>query len=227
MASLPYMQFYVADYLADTRHLTPTQHGIYLLLIMNYWQTGKPLPNNNARLARIVGIRTQDFVKNRESLLPFFIPCEKFLTHSRIERDLNAAYEKSSKASSSVRNRYSKDTTNVERTNNERTTNVLPIDKTRQDNTPLPPKGEEGRFGEVVDVFKNIEGATCDINRALKLWISLNLNPHTDKIIHAIGIYALTPQWQRGAIPTLANFISDGSWKVLPKLPYGAKSGIR
>lgn len=227
MASLPYMQFYVADYLADTRHLTPTQHGIYLLLIMNYWQTGKPLPNDDIRLARIVGMRTHEFTKSSSVVKDFFKVTAQSLVHTRIECDLEAAYDKSTKASSSVRKRYSKDTTNVERTNNERNTDVLPLDNIRQDNTPLPPKGKEGRFKEVVDVFKNIEGATCDVNRALKLWISLNLNPHADKIIHAVGIYALTPQWQRGAIPTLANFISDGSWKVLPKLPYGTKSGIR
>lgn len=91
---------------------------------------------------------------------------------------------------------------------------------------PYPPLGGVG-FDRVVEVFKNIEGATCDVNRAEKLWKSLKLEQHTDKIIHAIGEYALTPKWQRGAMPTLANFISDGSWKVLPKLPYGAKSGIR
>lgn len=227
MASLPYMQFYVADYLADTRHLTPIQHGIYLLLIMNYWQTSKPLPNDNIRLARIVGIRTQDFIKNRDVISLFFKVTSLTWIHPRIERDINAALEKSNKASTNATKRYIKDTADAVRTQSDGSADAVLQDKTRQDNTPLPPKGGVGRFGEIVESFQKLEGATCDVNRAEKLWLSMGLNEHADKIITSIAHYALTPQWQRGAIPTLANFLAGGSWKLTPKLPYGIKSGIR
>ena len=32
--------FYIGDYLKDTTKLTPERHGIYLLLILTYWQDG-------------------------------------------------------------------------------------------------------------------------------------------------------------------------------------------
>ncbi|HAD1120104.1 TPA_asm: DUF1376 domain-containing protein, partial [Salmonella enterica subsp. enterica serovar Typhimurium] len=44
MATLPYMQLYIADYLADTMHLSAEEHGAYLLLMFNYWQTGRAIP---------------------------------------------------------------------------------------------------------------------------------------------------------------------------------------
>lgn len=39
-ARRPWMAFYVADYLADTLHLSATEHGAYLLLISHYWVHG-------------------------------------------------------------------------------------------------------------------------------------------------------------------------------------------
>ncbi|WP_438379104.1 DUF1376 domain-containing protein, partial [Escherichia coli] len=59
MAALPYMQLYIADYLADTMHLSAEEHGAYLLLMFNYWQTGKPIPKN--RLAKIARLNRPGF----------------------------------------------------------------------------------------------------------------------------------------------------------------------
>ncbi|EDR3747109.1 DUF1376 domain-containing protein, partial [Salmonella enterica] len=54
MAALPYMQLYIADYLADTMHLSAEEHGAYLLLMFNYWQTGRAIPKSRlAKIARV------------------------------------------------------------------------------------------------------------------------------------------------------------------------------
>lgn len=90
MAALPYMQLYVADYLADTMHLTTEEHGAYLLLIFNYWQTGKPIPVS--RLARIARLSNERWTDVERSLNEFFNERSGEWVHDRIERDLEAVH---------------------------------------------------------------------------------------------------------------------------------------
>lgn len=70
MAALPYIQIYVRNYVADTMHLTTEEHGAYLLLIFNYWQTGKPIPVS--RLARITRLSNERWTDVERSLGEFF-----------------------------------------------------------------------------------------------------------------------------------------------------------
>lgn len=90
MAALPYMQLYVADYLADTMHLTTEEHGAYLLLIFNYWQTGKPIPK--VRLARIARVASDRWLEIEPALSEFFESDGEQWIHLRIERDIEAVH---------------------------------------------------------------------------------------------------------------------------------------
>ena len=106
MASLPYMQLYVADYLADTMHLTVEQHGAYLLLIMNYWQTGKPLPDNDQRLQCICKASAEQWQELRPAIEEFFIIRGGYWYHNRIEDDLEKVRSKSESARKAAQKRH-------------------------------------------------------------------------------------------------------------------------
>lgn len=136
MAALPYMPLYVADYLGDAAHLTTLQHGAYLLLIMNYWQRGKPLPADDQKLARIAGMSRREWNANKAILRAFFYEEENTLVHRRVQAELAKVESKSLKskkaAQASVQRRFGERSTDAERTLNHTDTDtrrVVPFSK--------------------------------------------------------------------------------------------------
>ena len=85
-----FMPLYVADYLADTGHLTRDEHGAYMLLIMHYWRM-EGLPDNDAQLARIAKCSASEWKRIRPVMLEFFADGWK---HERIDRELETARKK-------------------------------------------------------------------------------------------------------------------------------------
>lgn len=102
--SRAWMPLYVADYLADTGHLSAAEHGAYLLLIMHYWQNGG-LPNEDRRLARICRMSPDEWADARETLFDMF---DEGWKHARIEEELQAARDISEKAKEKAAKRWHK-----------------------------------------------------------------------------------------------------------------------
>lgn len=95
----PWMPFYIADYLADTGHLSTIEHGAYLLLIFHYWQNGG-VPDDDTRLARIARVTPKEWREMKTTIGSFFSSGWK---HSRIEREIAdsiAKYERRANAGS-------------------------------------------------------------------------------------------------------------------------------
>lgn len=92
------MQLYVADYLGDTFHLTTEEHGAYLLLMMTYWQSGKPI--HKSRLAKAARLPDERWADVERTLNEYFTEDENgYWTHYRIDRDLKRVNAKSNQAS--------------------------------------------------------------------------------------------------------------------------------
>jgi uncharacterized protein YdaU (DUF1376 family) len=89
----PWMPLYVGDYLGDTGHLTTTQHGAYLLLMMHYWRKGE-LPDDDRKLSKIAKLPLKTWCEYRATLQDFFYDGWK---HKRIEAELQKMMRVSAK----------------------------------------------------------------------------------------------------------------------------------
>ncbi|EEQ2135931.1 DUF1376 domain-containing protein [Escherichia coli] len=218
MAALPYMQLYIADYLADTMHLSAEEHGAYLLLMFNYWQTGKLIPKN--RLAKIARLTNERWADVEPSLQEFFCDNGEEWVHLRIEEDLASVREKLTKKSAagkaSVQARRSRKEADVQ-TKQERNLTGVQTDvevvfehdvntkatnkdtKDLKTDPPLnPPRGNRG-----VKKFDPL-----DI--ALPNWISVSLWREWVEFRQALRKPIRTEQGANGAIRELEKFRQQG-----------------
>jgi uncharacterized protein YdaU (DUF1376 family) len=84
-----WMAFYTADYLKDTTRLTTLAHGAYILLLIEYWNTG-PLLDNDEDLAAITRMPLKDWLKMRPTLarLPFFNVADGIWRQKRADEEI-------------------------------------------------------------------------------------------------------------------------------------------
>jgi uncharacterized protein YdaU (DUF1376 family) len=92
------MPLWIGAYLADTQHLSRDEHGGYLLLIMAYWRTQAPLPDDDKRLAAIVKASAKEWRALRPALAEFFDCANGLWRHKRIDQELTEAGTKKKKA---------------------------------------------------------------------------------------------------------------------------------
>jgi uncharacterized protein YdaU (DUF1376 family) len=113
----PWMPLYVADYLADTGHLTTVEHGAYFLLIMEYWQKGR-LPESELAASLITRLSLYRWrVISKTVLAMFPVGADGRRRHKRIDREIERVQEISLKRRvyGSIGGRRSRRKNNVER----------------------------------------------------------------------------------------------------------------
>jgi len=73
MAEFPALPLFTDAYIADTAHLTNEEHGVYLRLLMFAWRTEAcALPDNDARLALMVGVTKGKWNKMKPTIMSFW-----------------------------------------------------------------------------------------------------------------------------------------------------------
>ena len=100
----PWMPLYVADYRIDTSHLSATQHGGYLLLIMHYWTVGR-LPTDDDSLARIACMTKKEWRRHKPVIAAFF---DVNWRHKRIDAEVARSEDISHKRRLAAEQKHSK-----------------------------------------------------------------------------------------------------------------------
>lgn len=97
--SLPWFAFDVSAYLKNTMRLNTEAHGCYLLLMLDYYATGKPCPDDDDQLAAVTKIPVELWRdRYRKMLMPLFDVRDGAWFHARIEEEIAAATERHAKA---------------------------------------------------------------------------------------------------------------------------------
>jgi len=206
MNSLPYMQLYVNDYLADTAHLNATQHGAYILLLMNYWQQGKPLNNSRERLAFVARMTPDEWDDNREILAEFFWIDGDIWTHARVENDLAKVREKSEKASVSARQAFAKRSPSVRSANGEQSHTYTDTDTdTKKD-----------IYTDEFEQFWKTYPLKVGKGAAMKAWVKALRKTTLDVIIEGAERYAKDPNRDPAFTAHPATWLNSDRWLDSP-----------
>lgn len=200
MAALPYMQLYIADYLADTMHLSTEEHGAYLLLMFNYWQTGRPIPKN--RLSKIARLSNDRWDAVEPSLKEFFNDTGTEWVQKRIERDLeavkNSISQKSAAGKASAQARKAKKGANTQQNSNERSTGVYApfeqnsnVNSTNKDTDTDLKEKQERELSAQESFFHQSANSRLPMTGCRVM--TLLGKPHSGELISVIVL--VIPQW--------------------------------
>ncbi|MBY0355651.1 MAG: DUF1376 domain-containing protein [Rickettsiales bacterium] len=121
MSDLSFMPFYVADYLADTMHLSIDEHGAYLKLMFCMWRTDDGwLPDDDKKICTMLSIGAKKWASIKPVIAPFFTYEEGHFTQGRLSRERKKVEGKikscsdSGKKSAEAKALKNKDTTSTD-----------------------------------------------------------------------------------------------------------------
>ena len=228
------MPLYIGDYLADTSRLTTEQHGAYLLLLMDYWRSGR-LPDNDQVLAQITKLPLDTWLTHKGVLQGFFEVIDGELIHSRVEKELNDSKDrKLSQLKKSILGNYKKYGSIDERVKTDSNLKewwenlfpkISPKESLKAPSSPSPsPSSNKNNIYVPLDVdpddFKEWMKIRKKFKKSWSERVEKRIRKEGDKLgwtLQKIAEYCLDKEW--------ANF--EASWvKSESSKPTTAKSGF-
>ena len=110
MAEHPFLPLATDAYLGDTMHLTTTEHGAYLLLLMAMWRSRDGhLPNDDRMLARTCRLTTTQWARIRPTIMAFMTVSDAGVSQGRLMDERAFVKRKSQSQSDKANARWLKE----------------------------------------------------------------------------------------------------------------------
>src|SRR5439155_22303303 len=240
-----WMPLYIADYLADTMHLSTQQSGAYLRLLMASWMRGGSLPDDDRQLAVIVKASPAEWRRLRPAVAPFFEIADGVWRQGRLVAELQRAMasyaSKSANGSKGGRPKKLKESGTITELkpagfdspnrNHNRTETQLTLNKNL--NPPNPPVGlaadvAPSRFEEFWKAWpkskRKVDRKVCE-----EKWNKKGLDAKTDEILAHVTAIKGSKQWQRdGFEPSQETYNNCKRWRdPLPPDVSGESESMR
>jgi uncharacterized protein YdaU (DUF1376 family) len=101
------MPYFGDAYMADTRHLTLEEHGAYHLLLLIAWRSPDcVLPNDDRRLAQMLGITPKKWTSLKPTITAFWTLTERGWEQKRLTKERRWVEEKSRKNSNAAKQKW-------------------------------------------------------------------------------------------------------------------------
>ncbi len=221
MAEFVALPLWTDAYLADTTHLTTTEHGAYLLLLIAAWRSKDcSLPNDDKLLARYSGLSPAQWKKMKPTILEFFSVENDRLFQFRLIDEREAVKQKSKKASHSARARWLKTKKNG---------NANASAKQCSDDAPLPlplplplpseekiHKKDDGKYSDEFEVFWKAYPSSKSKSGTSKAYekIISSIKATHEQLLKAAINHSAELEGKQNKYPFAGyNFINQDHWK--------------
>ena len=157
-----YYQFHLGDYAAHTRHLSLLEDLAYRRMIDLYYTTEAPLPLDEDRIARLIGMR--DHMREVSDVLSdFFVKSEKGYTNARCDKEIESYKAKADRAKAANKSRWAASKSDdrlksdvksdLKSENNQiPTNNQEPLTNNHKEHPPTPRKRGSGFDASMIDL---------------------------------------------------------------------------
>lgn len=197
-----YFQFEIKEWVSNTAHLSLEEEAIYLRLINYYYDSEKPIPNDNQLILRKLRISNIDMAN--QILTEFFKNTEEGWIHSRCDREIekyNSRIDQASRAGKA----------SAEARFNDRSTTVQPIINHKPSiiNHKSLIINQDNTFDQFWSAYPRKIGKAA----ALKAWNKHK--PDIDLVLKALEWQKKSPQWFKNNgiyIPHGSTWINGSRW---------------